>query len=89
VTLLGQLRREHPCFGQGDFRILHHGAHTIAYERRYGDDVLVIAANAGSEPYLVPLGGRWQQLLPDVAAPIGASVTVDAGKAVILREVRA
>lgn len=88
VTFLGQLRREHPCFGRGDFRILHHGAHTIAYERRYGDDVLVIAANAGSEPYLVPLGGRWQQLLPDATAPIGASVTVDAGKAVILREVR-
>ena len=88
VRFLSGLRRDNACFASGEFRVLYHGAHTIAYERRLGDGVFVVAANMGKEEWLCSLGGTWQILSPDGTGTVKAALTVPAGEAVVLREVK-
>ena len=85
VRFLGQLRREHACFAQGDFRVLHHDARAIAYERRLGNDVFIIAANMDTKEWHYTPSGHWQLLLPDTTQDVTTDVVVAAGEAVILR----
>ena len=88
VRFLGNLRREHPALASGDFRILHHDAHTIVYERVLENDHLVVAANMGDEPLVLPLSGRWQRITPKKITGVRAPITVNGGQTVILQEVR-
>ncbi len=44
---LGRLRRDHEAFSSGDFRILSHGSKHIVYERKKGNDRVIIAVNRG------------------------------------------
>ncbi|MBR0442887.1 MAG: glycoside hydrolase family 13 protein [Clostridia bacterium] len=89
VRFLSKLRGAHTCFGTGEFRILRHGVHTIAYERRLENEVFVIAANMGGEEWLYPLSGIWQLLSADRTQTVRGCVHIGSGEAVVLREVRA
>ena len=60
---LGKLRAEHACLKDGDFRFVYRDASAFVYERRKGDDVLLIAANMGKETLKLPLTGEWRDLL--------------------------
>ena len=88
VRFLGNLRREHPALASGDFRILDHDAHAIVYERVLEDDRLVVAANMGNEPLVLPLSERWQRITPKKITGVRAPITVNGGQTVILQEVR-
>ncbi len=90
VKFLGQLRRKHSCFGQGEFRIVHHNAHTIAYERRDGNSAFLVAANMSDRAWSCRLNCTYLALSPDAPPTKQAgSVCVSAGEVVILQEVRA
>ena len=89
VRFLSKLRGAHTCFGTGEFRILRHGVHTIAYERRLENEIFVIAANMGGEEWLYPLSGIWQLLSADRTQTVRGCVHIGSGEAVVLREVRA
>ena len=88
VRFLGHLRHKHPALASGDFRILHHDAHAIVYERVLEDDRLVVAANMGDDPLVLPLTGRWQRITPKKITGVRAPITVNGGQTVILQEVR-
>lgn len=60
---LGKLRKDHLCLKDGDFRFIYRDASAFVFERRKGDDVLLIAANMGKETLKLPLTGEWRDLL--------------------------
>ena len=84
---LGALRKEHPALATGDFAIVYHDDHSIAYERRVGADRLLIAANMGDKPLTLDLTDHWQPL--DTDLPPDRSVTVPPIGACICKEVSA
>ncbi len=51
------LRRERPALAIGDYRSLDAEGTVLAYERRQGDERIVVALNLGSEPAPVDLAG--------------------------------
>lgn len=59
---LGALRRDHKAFDAGDFDILLHDAHFLAFERSNGDDRVIVAANRGGTR-LWKLSGKWRDEL--------------------------
>ena len=89
VRLLGQLRRENACFRDGDFRILSHSEHTVAYERRSADSAVIVAVNAGQDTWHFVPDGRHEALVAGGCDVHGTDVAIPAGGAVVLREVRA
>jgi hypothetical protein len=89
VRQLGQLRIKHPALATGDFTILHHGAHSIAYERRCENDRLLVAANMSDEPLPLTIPGRWLPIDADTSAKSSRSLTILPHQACIYKEVRA
>lgn len=61
---LGELRREHKALDGGDFNVICHSEHFIAYERVRENDRLVIAANRGEATYM-SLEGLWRDALTE------------------------
>ncbi len=59
---LGRLRREHPCFDGGAFKVLSHGRGHIAYLREKGSDRVIVAADRGRGTTL-ELDGRYRDAL--------------------------
>ena len=59
---LGGLRKNHRVLDGGEFNIIRHGDHFIAYERVRENDRLVIAANRG-ETIPMLLEGLWRDAL--------------------------
>lgn len=60
---LGQMRLSHPALQGGSFRFVRSAPAFIMYERRKGDDCLMVAANCGQEACAVLLEGAWQEIL--------------------------
>ena len=87
VAFLGRLRQEHRCFKNGDFRILHHDAHTIAFERRQGTSVVITVANMAGEPWTFTPPRPCVRLTPDGPIPVGKSITVESAQALLLQEI--
>ncbi len=88
VRHLGQLRRDHAALATGEFRILHHNDHAIAYERTLDSDHLIVAANRGTTPYTLPLRGKWLRLSPKGEVQLrGDSFTLAPNQFCILCEV--
>lgn len=89
VRLLGQLRRENACFRDGNFRIVHHSEHTVVYERRSADCAVIVAVNAGQAPWHFTPDGRYEVLMTGGCDAHGIALTLPAGSAAVLKEVRA
>ncbi len=87
VTFLGRLRQENRCFKDGDFRMLHHGTHTLAYERRYKNNIIVTAANMGTEPWTFASRRPYVSLTSDGKTPVRGNITIPAGEALLLQEI--
>ncbi len=60
--ILGKLRAEHPALKDGSFRFLRHSDTAFVFERRKGDDVLLVAANMGKDSLKIPLDGEWRDV---------------------------
>jgi glycosidase len=89
VRRLGRLRAEHPALAMGDFTVVHHDAHSIAYERRWEGDRLLIAANRGDKPLTLSISGCWLPVDADISAKPSRILTVYPQQACIYKEVRA
>ena len=59
---LGEMRREHPALKDGGFAFLHHDEHSFAYLRQSERDRVLMAANMGDTPVVIPLSGEWKDL---------------------------
>jgi len=59
------LRKSRPSLRRGSFRFLHAQDHAIAYARQLGDEVVIVAINAGRETSRIDLDV--EGLLPDGA----------------------
>ncbi len=57
---LGQLRAEHPALKDGSFKFLYKSESAFVFERKKGDDVLLVAANMGKESLKLTLEGEWR-----------------------------
>ncbi len=57
---LGKLRREHPALSEGEFSFVKVGNGAIAYQRKLGNDHLLVAANVGEGNFVLPLSGEWK-----------------------------
>ncbi len=57
--MLGQVRREHPAFHGGSFRFLTHGAGYFLFERRQGEDRVLVAVNLGVKDREFSAAGEW------------------------------
>ncbi len=60
---LGELRNIEKAFDRGEFRVLEHGAYTLAYERSKEDSHVVVLANGGNDNYRVRIDGKWIDML--------------------------
>ena len=60
---LGELRTIEKAFDRGSFRVLEHGAETIAFERCKDDSCVVVLANGGENNYRARLEGKWIDML--------------------------
>ncbi|WP_235868618.1 MULTISPECIES: alpha-amylase family glycosyl hydrolase [Meridianimarinicoccus] len=79
------LRRDRPALSQGDYRQIDAGPDVMVYERRCGDDRLVVCLNLSDAPRAVPVGGRpllWTH--KDRGAAAIPSLGLDPHEAVIL-----
>ncbi len=80
---LGALRREHAALCDGSFRFVHHDAHSFAYLREKEEDRVLVAANQGKEPFVLPLSsGKWINALQ--GGRHEKSLTVPPATAVVL-----
>lgn len=87
VRALGQLRRDHSCLKEGDFRVLCVNEHALVYERVSGSDRLIIAANMGTAPWTLPCDGNLRPIVPSVTSATRDIYDVPAGEVVIFEEV--
>lgn len=88
VRFLGTLRRENDCFADGDFRVIHHEAHAIAYERVQNGNRILVAANLGEQTLTIPIAGRWQALRPDALPSLcEKTIQIPPEQACIFKEV--
>ncbi len=60
---LGQIRREHPVFADGDFRVILAEEARIAYVRNCESETVTVAVNAGAEPWSFTVDGVCRDLL--------------------------
>ncbi len=89
VRFLGHLRRREPCLSVGDFRVLLHTEHAIAYERNLGDSHLIVAANRGEQPLILPLDGVYERVSMDSTRRMrGDELRLTPDEFCILREVK-
>lgn len=79
---LGEIRRGHGVFRDGDFRILSVSDGFIAYERKNDCERAVIVANRSDKDVLFAPRGAWHDALSDTAY----SGTAEAGHSYILFE---
>ena len=90
VRFLGRLRLENDCLSDGEFRVIYHDAHAIAYERCRNGNRLLVAANMGEQPIEIAAAGQWQPLLPDGSAVAdGDLLRISPEQACIFKEVKA
>ena len=87
VRFLGQLRASNPALADGEFRVLDKRPHVIAYERRRGQNRLLIVANMGEDSVEYHLSGQWQMLSPDGPCAADRCLSVAPHTALILKEV--
>ncbi len=95
VRFLGELRRDNPCYHGGDFTILYHDDHALAYERRRGGNAVITAVNRGDRPIALtlpaPHGAAYEALTPSSPTPSEiirrSSVSIPAHKTILFREV--
>ncbi len=86
-----QLRRNSEALVSGDLKLLPPTDHVLAYERRSGDESLLVVLNMSDQPQSFALAGAAHRLLlstyldDDGAAKTGA-VSLRANEGVILRE---
>lgn len=64
-TLLGKLRREHPVFTDGDFRVLHAEGDRIVYTRTSRRENITVIVNAGANEFEYAMSGVCRDLLRD------------------------
>jgi alpha-glucosidase len=64
------LRRAHPALAIGDFALIEAEGDVLAYERRLGDERIVVALNLGGEaqPFVLPAGRLLLSTLPGMPA---------------------
>ena len=82
---LGKIRASHEAFAGGDFDFLAHNGSFIAYERKKGNDRVVVASSCGGTQIL-KLKGRWRDELTD--AEFESEISVLPETTVILSEVK-
>ena len=88
VRFLGTLRRENDCFADGDFRVIYHDAHAIAYERVQNGNRVLIAANLGEQTLTLPIAECWQALRPDALPSLcEKTIRIPPEQACIFKEV--
>ena len=85
------LRRAHPALALGEVTVLAREGDVLAYERRHGDDRLLVALNVGHEAASVALpAGDWAPLLSTLAglpAPASGALALRPDEGVILRPI--
>ena len=85
------LRRAHPALALGEVTVLAREGDVLAYERRHGDDRLLVALNVGHEAASVALpAGDWAPLLSTLAglpAPASGPLALRPDEGVILRPI--
>jgi alpha-glucosidase len=90
VQSLLYYRREHKALSQGEFRLLPQDGNVLAYERRHGDDRIVVVLNFGGGPQVWPVGtgGKMRAALSTHGGrggePIGSAVSLRPDEGVIL-----
>lgn len=65
IRRLAHLRRESPALCRGDYQQVHVAHEQLAFARRHGDEVMIVAVNAAAEPAHLELA---------VALPDGATM---------------
>lgn len=63
--LLGELRNTHKAFDNGDFEIISHGTHHIAYKRSREGDEVIVAVNKG-EDVVIDIQGKYTDILTGI-----------------------
>ncbi|MBR0326567.1 MAG: glycoside hydrolase family 13 protein, partial [Clostridia bacterium] len=63
--LLGKIRKENPVFAKGEFKVLVSSGALFIYERKDGDKVIYLAANASDTPRTVDITAGCKDLLTD------------------------
>ena len=85
------LRRAHPALALGEVTVLAREGDVLAYERRHGDDRLLVALNLGHEAAAAALpAGDWAPLLSTLAgppAPTRGALALRPDEGVILRPI--
>ena len=85
------LRRAHPALALGEVTVLAMEGDVLAYERRHGDDHLLVALNLGHEAAAATLpAGDWAPLLSTLAglpAPASGALALRPDEGVILRPI--
>lgn len=62
---LGEIRRSHEAFRDGEFRFLHAACGLVAYERSMSTEIIVIAANRSDSAVILPQSKPSVDLLTD------------------------
>ncbi len=82
---LGNIRAENKAFDGGDFNVLSHTKHAIAYTREKNDSkILVIANRGGAFTLELPCGDRYLDLVEQTTYE--KKITVPANSALILKQ---
>ncbi len=63
--LLGKIRKENSVLARGEFRVVISSGSLIVYERKEGDKVIYLAANASNVDCTVPIVASCKDLLTD------------------------
>ena len=79
---LGLLRRSHPVFADGAFRVLRAENGVFSFSRSDHAETLVVCVNRGEKPYLCE--GTYRELLTGADCPEGRTV-LPGGSAVLLK----
>ena len=82
--LLGNIRTRHEAFDGGAFSFIEHGEKYIVYERKKGDDHVIIAANRGKETVKLTILGRYIDAL--TGKRFRDLIDIEADTSVILEE---
>ena len=84
---LGQMRKKHSALKDGTFRFLCHTENAFAFERvdEQNGDSLIVAANMGSDNFVLSLRGAYRNAL--TSAPVCRSLTVKPSEFVILEKI--
>ena len=87
---LGKLRKTHPVLKNGGFRFLSHTPSAFAFERfdtngTSGEKSLIVAANMGDEPFVIPLRFVCRNALSKL--PVTRSASVPPKSCLVLEQV--